>query len=202
MRNIRSALFILTLAAGTLFATSAAAQSTGLSGVGQGGGGDNFDANAPYTAKEYSRSELINLGTFDTPPIQFKWDVMEVRQKPVGARMDFVITIDASLDSVISFFEGQSKKNESVATLQPNILPFESNRDLIVIGRSRNATPARFTLGANGGTHRFTIDVSADGAQTKVVLQNIMISQLFSGVVPSRAPMTPIDAKPVNFLWN
>jgi hypothetical protein len=35
-----------------------------------------------------------------------------------------------------------------------------------------------------------------------LVLQNIMVGQLFSGVVPARAPFTPKGAEPVNFLWN
>lgn len=187
MKNIRPTLFVLTLALGTLFATNAMAQSPQTGPL--------------YNAHEYSRAELITLDTYDAPPIEFQWNVTEVSQTPANLRMDFVITLDVDADTVIAFFDGQSKKNAPVATLQPSTLPFESDRDLVVIGRSLNATPARFTLGGTG-THRFVIDVSAAGAQTKVVLKNRIRNQLFSGTVPPRALMTPKDANPVNFLWN
>lgn len=187
MKNIRPTLFVLTLALGALFATNAMAQSPQTGPL--------------YNAHEYSRAELITLDTYDSPPIQFTWDVANVSQTPVNLRMDFVITLDVDADTVIAYFNEQSKKNAPVATLQPNILPFESDRDLVVIGRSLNATPARFTLGGTG-THRFIVDVDADGAQTKIMLENRIRNQLFSGTVPPRASMTPKDANPVNFLWN
>jgi|GEM_PF-6599517 len=187
MKNIPPTLFVLTLVLATSFATNALAQS---------------DQSGPlYTAHQYSRAELISLDSFDEPPLKFKWNVADISQIPVSARMDFVLTLDTDANTVINFFEQQSKKNAPVATLQPNVLPFESNRDLIVMGRSLNATPARFTLGGTG-THRFVIDVSADGTKTKIVVQNSMDNQIFSGVVPPRAPMTPKDANPVRFLWN
>lgn len=187
MKNIRPLLSLLTLLLATSFATDALAQS---------------DPSDPlYTAHQYSRAELISLDSFDQPPLTFKWTLADITQVPVSARMDFVLTLDADAQTVLNFFEQQSKANAPVATLHPKVLPFETNRELIVLGRSLNATPARFTLGGTG-THRFVIDVSADGTQTKIVVQNTMDNQIFSGVVPPRAPMTPKDANPVRFLWN
>ncbi|AWV91255.1 hypothetical protein [Bradymonas sediminis] len=197
MKNIRPVLFVLILALTTLFATNAMAQSR-LSGTGQGG---STSAQAYYTGYSYSRAELISLGTYDTPPVAFVWDVLDVSQTPVNSRMDFVLTLDADVDTVIGYFDAQSKKKQPVASLQPNILSFVSDRDLIILGRSINETPARFTLGG-AGTHTFVIDVSADGAKTKVVLMNSVRAHLFSGVVPPRAPLTPVGANPVGFLWN
>lgn len=156
----------------------------------------------PYAPHTYSRDELITLGTYDAPPIQLKWRLVETRQIPVHDRLDFVLTFDENSSAVIDFLRKSFRERTGVGTLVPGVLPFEMDRELRVIGQGVDNLPARFTLSTAQAVHRFIIDVEARGGQTEVIVHNLMTAQLFSGVVPARAPFTPRGAAPVRFLWN
>lgn len=155
-----------------------------------------------YSAHTYSRDELITLGSYDAPPIQLTWQLVDARQIPTHDRLDFVLTFNESSTTVIDFLRKSFRERTSVGVLVPGVLPFEKDRELRVIGQGVDDLPARFTLSTSQAIHRFIIDVETRGAQTDVVVHNVMTAQLFSGVMPARAPFTPRAAAPVRFLWN
>jgi hypothetical protein len=159
-------------------------------------------AEVAHTPKVYPRAELINFGTYDKAPLTFEWPVVDVRQEPIGNRLQFVITLDVDLTSAVDFFEGAFADQDPVATLAPGVLPFNTERDLVVVGHSASGNPASFTLSGTGTTRRFTIKLTGEGSKTVVTLDNRMSSQLFSGVVPPRVGFQPAGASVVNFLYN
>lgn len=187
MRKMRSTIFVACVVLMSLGATSALAQSSGL--------------DEPWTGQTYPREELINLGSYDSLPVKFPWKVVEERQVPVDSRLDFVLTLDEDPQEVLQQLEDAADNRRQVATLAEGAVPFQRNGELRVLGHSVGDTPVRFTLGGDG-SYRFQIEVSAEGAQTQLVLRNFIMAELFSGVVPARAPFKPRSADPVNFLWN
>ncbi len=155
-----------------------------------------------HTPHHYSRSELINFGTYDEPPVNFEWETLDVRQEPVRDRLDYVFTVDVDLPTAIEFFESAYVEQTPAATLAPGVRPFQSERELKIVGRTKGVDPARFTLGSRAMTGHITIDVSQEAGQTVIIVQNMVMSRLFSGLVPSRAGFMPASAKPVPLLWN
>lgn len=157
---------------------------------------------APYTPHKYSRSELIQFGTYDEPPIAFNWQVSDVRQKSQDNRLDFVITVDADMPTVVNFLEEGYRDQKPVARLVDDIMPFTPSRELLVVGHNTTSGTKRFTLSSTGMTRRFVLDIHPAGAQTELVLQNVVLSRLFSGLVPARAAFSPRSAQPVHLLYN
>ncbi len=186
--TVRALLSVLVATVMTLAATSAFAQ----------------DAEPAYTPHRYSRAELINFGAYDTPPLKFNWTVEDVQQKPVANRLDFVLTVDANFGEVVDTLKKAYLANKEVAQLAPGVLPFQTKRALKVIGHTDvdNTDPARFTLGGKGMSRRFVVDISSKGTKTQITIENVMHGQLYSGLVPSRAPFKPSGAKPVHLLYN
>lgn len=155
----------------------------------------------PWTPHEYSRSELINFGTYDAPPLVFEWDVVEVSQKPVNQRLDFVLTFAEDYDTVTGFLRDAYAAQQPVAKLAPEVMGMQTQRELVIVGLSTGDDPARFTLSGKGMNRRFTIDVTDEGGRAVIRLHNIVMSRLFSGVVPSVTPFQPVGAAPVPLLW-
>ncbi|MFP4597609.1 MAG: hypothetical protein ACLFVJ_05120 [Persicimonas sp.] len=155
-----------------------------------------------HTAHQYSRSELINFGTYDEPPVSFEWETLDVRQEPVDDRLDYVFTVDVDLPTAIEFFESAYTEQTTAATLDPSVRPFQKERDLKIVGRSKGVDPPRFTLGGQAMTGQITIDVSQEAGQTIIIVKNMVRSRVYSGLVPSRAGFMPASAKPVPLLWN
>lgn len=51
-------------------------------------------------------------------------------------------------------------------------------------------------------TRKFAIDISQQGGKTLITMRNLVVSRLFSGVVPPRENFKPKGAKPVHLLYN
>ncbi|QDG50103.1 hypothetical protein FIV42_04945 [Persicimonas caeni] len=158
----------------------------------------------PYAPHQFSRSELINFGTYDAPPLDFDFGIVDVEQQPEDKWVNFVITVDADHAAVVQHFETAYIQQQTAARLAQGIMPYQSTRELTVVGKS---TPAdnqsvRYMLGSKAMTRRFAIDISQEGGKTLITMRNLVISRLFSGVVPPRQNFKPKGAKPVHLLYN
>jgi hypothetical protein len=159
---------------------------------------------APYAPHQHSRSELINFGTYDSPPLEFDLKVVDVKQQPDGPHLNFVVTVDDDFASVVEFFQNAHREQTPAARLAPGIMPSQSTRELLVVGHSTvdGASPWGFSLSGKQMSRRFSVDVSDEGGKTVLTMRNLVISQLFSGVVPARVGFKPAGAKPVGLLYN
>lgn len=158
----------------------------------------------PFTPREFSRSELIDFGTYDAPPIDFEFPIVDVEQQPEDKWINFVLTVDADYTTVVQHFENAYTGQKTAARLAHGIMPYQSTRELTVVGKStpEDNPSLRFMLGNKGMTRRFAIDVSQASGKTLITMRNLVISRLFSGVVPPRQNFKPKGAKPVNLLYN
>ena len=158
----------------------------------------------PYTPHQYSRSELINFGTYDQPPLRFEFDTIDVKQRPEEHHVDFVVTLDADFQTVIEFFEDAYANRAPVATLASGVMPLQSNRDVVILGKlhPKPNEPVRYTLGHKKMTQRISVDIADAGGKTTITMKNLVMSRLFGGVVPSRVGFKPQGAEAVGLLYN
>jgi hypothetical protein len=158
----------------------------------------------PYAPREYSRSELINFGHYDHPPLVFDFETIDVEQQPEAKHVNFVVTLDADFATVIAYFTDAHTNQTPAARIAPGIMPFQTMRELKVVGLTHaNANnPAGFTLSSKAMTRRFTVEVSDKGGRALLTMRDVVMSRLFSGVVPARSGFKPAGAKSVGLLYN
>ena len=160
----------------------------------------------PYEPRSFSRTDLIHLGNYKSPPLEFPYPVLSTTQVAVGSRFDFRIVYDVPFADFIAVLAPSDTPTEvaqiSAASLAANHSDLSPDkRGLRVFGRQIHQTPQRYVLGSDHVVHRFVIDVSPAGSQTTVQMRSAIFGQLFGGVVPSRSPFAPIGAKPVSLRW-
>jgi hypothetical protein len=158
----------------------------------------------PYTPREYPRSELIDFGTYDSPPLEFDFEMIDVKQQPEDTHVNFVMTLNADYATVVNYFKDAYTNQTPAARIAPGIMPFQTARELVVVGHTSvdPTAQAGFTLSGKEMTRRFTIEVNDDAGKTILTMKNIVMSRLFSGVVPARTGFKPAGAKPVGLLYN
>ncbi len=158
----------------------------------------------PYDPRQFSRSELIDFGTYDAPPVEFDFEILSVEQRPEEKHVNFVITVGADYTTVVQAFEDAYGEREPIARLATGIMPYQSTRELKIVGKAKEAgsQALRYTLGSQGMTRWFSVDISTENGETVITMRNVVMSRLFSGVMPPREGFKPKGAKPVGLLYN
>lgn len=152
---------------------------------------------APYAPRQFSRSELIDFGTYDETPIEFPWAIEEVEEIPVYSRIDFKHRVDASYRTISQYFNRAYRKQTPTVTLKGHVSPTSSPLKLKVYGHAKSDDGERFTLGHSKLMRKFYVDLMREGGDVYLVFRNASYTQIFGGMVPNRSPFKPVRAEPV-----
>ena len=157
---------------------------------------------APYEGKRASIEELIDEGTFDRSPLKLPFK--ETSQRAVTSdfgRLDFEHHYEATFNDVVALFDASFKGNKPLAILDPKASPV-GDTQVAVVGTSQSGDSTIFTVTTNRSKKHFNVEIKPVAGGTIVVVQNMVITDLHSGMVPDRVGFKPVDAPVVNLRWN
>jgi hypothetical protein len=157
---------------------------------------------APYTARKATIDELIQTGEFDESPLSLPFELKDSRSVAVYGRTDFEHYYDTPKKEIVALFEDARKNRKELQILDDTVDGVDGDK-VKVIGSSKARGRRNFTLIVPATGRKFVVEIGdADKGGTVVVVRNVVITSLYSGVVPARFDFAPIDAKAIPLRWN
>jgi len=178
-----------TLVVATLGILSAALSATPLARAEEG--------DEPWTAREFSRSELIDFGTHDETPLAVPWKTLRVEEDADRGGVDFRHVLEADYVEVRDHFEEAFERGEPALALRPWAAPEGGSRDLKVLGITTRGETRIVTLGNADTRRRYTVKLTEDDGETVLVYDNTAYTRTFGAGVPVFAPFRPVDTDSV-----
>lgn len=156
-------------------------------------------AEEKYGPEKFSRSELVDFGSYAKSPLDLPWRVTRTEQVPEAKHINFAHYLDASFAEVRQHFEDAARSQNPAIKLKPSNAPKGGPRGLKVLGTTRQGNYVRFTLGNDKMRRHFSVKLEEQEGETVLTFENLTLTLNFGGGVPKRAPFKPADAQPVPF---
>ena len=160
----------------------------------------------PWSPLKPDIAELVTDGVLSESPLTLPFQQVSTKNvtpDTTRSSQDFEITYNAPYDEVFEFFNGETARNAGHAIINAEVYPEGAGYALRTSGSQEEKGGTQFRL-SNGNISRdFLVLVEPQGDQTRVTFLNIVLTNISSGVTPSRHGFIGYTfSKPLPFNWN
>ncbi|RAL24646.1 hypothetical protein DL240_00100 [Lujinxingia litoralis] len=160
------------------------------------------ESDTSYAPQMVPEHQLLVTSGFSRSPLSFPWDLLSSREVAREGRVDFEHVYDIPFSQVRTEVESTYLGRKDFAGVTPEAVPHSDVGHLRIIGMELGQTRARLRLGHPDIAPQFSVELEADGRQTRVLIENTTSNPFYSGFTPARAPFEPAGAAPIPFRWN
>jgi hypothetical protein len=159
-------------------------------------------AQSPYSPLTPDTTTMLTTGRFERSPLRLPFPEQSVNAISRDNRIDFEHIYNVPFETVLNWLRDPKNNKDGFELIDPAVYPAAAGLRFRLMSAPTNA---------GGGlvfehptlSRRIVIDISPRGAQTAVVFQNQVLTDLFSGVMPARQGFIPAGINAIiPFRWN
>jgi hypothetical protein len=159
-------------------------------------------AQSPYSPLAPDTAKLMTTGRFERSPIKLPFPQDNVASVARNSRQDFEHIYNVPFTEVMAWLQLPQNNKDGFEIIDPAVYPAAAGLKFKLMSA---VSPTGGTLVFEHPTlsRRIILEFIPRGAQTAVVFQNQVLTDLFSGVMPSRQGFIPAGVDTiVPFNWN
>lgn len=149
---------------------------------------------SPYSPLTPAEAPLTN-GQFSRSPLKLPFPLASVRPVERNGRMDFEHVYDVPIAKVLEYIkpvrDPATKKMKAVQIFDPTVFPLAARSQFFCATQITDPQGGRAAFINSMVGRRFMLDIKAQGQQTIIIYENMVITNKYSGLMPARVGYHP-----------